>query len=160
MSEKYLFGSLIALCLLLSGPIHAGSSLNILKLSGSEKAITASSLRTITFSGNNLNLNYQDGNTEAIALADIQKLFFSSLSNSLEMTHSNLMVVFPNPVAQTLYLKNIPEGATLATIWHISGRKMLQISLSTETNSLDVSVLPSGLYLLKIQDQTIRFSKK
>lgn len=160
MKGKYFMGCLIALCFVPFGAAHAGSNLNILQLSGSEKQVTASTLRTITFSGSNMNLNYQDGNSEAIALSDIRKLFFSSASMSLENVKENRLCVYPNPASDVVFLKNLPLGAKQATVWSISGRKMCQIVLSSETNSLDISMLPSGLYLLGIDNQTLLFSKK
>lgn len=160
MKVKYFSGCLVALFLMSFGTLQAGSNLNILKYSGSETFVTASALRTITFSGSNLNLNFQNGNTEAIALSDIRKLFFSPVSSALETVQPDRLNVYPNPVSDRMYLKNIPEGATMATVWNICGRKMLRTTLSAETNSLNVSVLPSGLYLLVVQNQTIRFSKK
>jgi hypothetical protein len=160
MIMKNIIGRLILFCLMLAGTVHAGSNLNIVNQLGAEKLVTASSLRTITFSGSNLNLNYQDGNSESVVLTDIRKLYFSSLPTVLKAEQKIGLILYPNPVSQTLSLRNIPEGATVATIWHISGRKVMQATLTSENPTLDVSGLASGLYLLKIQNLTLRFSKK
>jgi len=147
-------------CLIFSASAYAGTSLNILNQTGTEKNVNASTLRTITFSGSSLNLNYQNGNTEAVTLSTIRKIYFSSLSTAVLPAQKVSLILYPNPVSETLCLKNIAEGVSLVSIWHISGRKVLSTTVSSESATIDVSGLASGLYLLKIQNQTLRFSKK
>jgi hypothetical protein len=150
----------IALCLIVSVSAKAGTNLNILNQAGTEKNVNASSLRTITFTGANLNLNYQDGNTEAVAMTTIRKIYFSAIPVALRPIQQATMALYPNPTAESLNLKNLPEGTSTISIWHISGRKVLSTTISSESTSIDVSGLATGLYLVKIQNQTLRFSKK
>jgi hypothetical protein len=152
---------LFAIGLLVSTTVVADTSLNILNQTGVEKIINAGNLRTITFSGSNLNLNYFDGRSDTVILTSIRKMYFNQLT-ALKKTSQSLtsILIYPNPVVETLYLKNLPDGIHTVAIWNITGRKVMNVTLSSESCSIDVSTLASGFYFLRINSQTLRFSKK
>ncbi len=55
----------------------------------------------------------------------------------------------PNPTSDMLYLEAIKKGAI--SIYDINGRKVLQVPASG--SAIDVSMLDSGLYLLKFENE-------
>ncbi|MGC4130370.1 MAG: endonuclease [Bergeyella sp.] len=71
--------------------------------------------------------------------------------------------IYPNPVVgETLYIKGKSlESVAKAEIYDYSGRLMKsEIQPFRSGNSVDVSSLKPGVYLLKIDNQTLRFIKK
>ncbi|MBS1738897.1 MAG: T9SS type A sorting domain-containing protein [Bacteroidetes bacterium] len=79
---------------------------------------------------------------------------------SLSVNDPNKMkpfTVFPNPAQSTLHYSEQPSG--LFSVYDISGKTVLQGN--TDSNGeIDIKTLPSGAYLLKIGEQTIRFLKE
>jgi hypothetical protein len=71
---------------------------------------------------------------------------------------SNLNAVgikmYPNPVNSILVLENIPEK-TEASVWSADGKHIKNFQLMKNTNQLDVTNLPNGFYILKIQNDAI-----
>lgn len=73
--------------------------------------------------------------------------------------------VFPNPASEILYLKVPAElQGTVATIHSLSGQLVQTAAMSFENESIDISKLPNGMYILNIQSgsQTVnqRFVKR
>jgi hypothetical protein len=160
MNPKSIFPWTICfLHLLFAGPAEA-TNLKIMDQTGTEKNVEASELRTITFNGANLNLNFQNGTTDYVTLSSIRKMYFSSVSTLKGTAATTNVVLYPNPVAETLILKNLPEGRWAISVWNIMGHKVLSIYLSSESATMDVGSLESGLYFIRINNQTLRFCKK
>lgn len=63
------------------------------------------------------------------------------------------IIVYPNPTSSILVIDQIPEWKELqAFIYDHLGRKIKAINLDDNRVTLDVSFLPSGIYLLEIID--------
>jgi plastocyanin len=78
--------------------------------------------------------------------------------------------VYPNPVAETLFLtiNNAPESPVTLEIINVLGKKVIDMggkqTLNNDTRRVDVSGLPRGIYFLNIVGdnrlRSIRFVKK
>ena len=70
--------------------------------------------------------------------------------------------IYPNPVADRLLVKGTLPSGTLATIFDVLGRQVLQLVLEvpTQNTGLQVENLPAGSYILQLNDQRLRFQKK
>jgi hypothetical protein len=72
---------------------------------------------------------------------------------------SNLKL-YPNPTTDYIYIDGL-TGKTILTVFDVTGRS---ISTPIDRNKIDVSVLPSGLYYLQLQNKygvtTTKFSKE
>ncbi|HTM65467.1 MAG TPA: T9SS type A sorting domain-containing protein [Flavipsychrobacter sp.] len=73
-----------------------------------------------------------------------------------DITREKKLTVYPNPAKEALYLKNAEGQAYLIT--DIAGRVLLQGSM--KGRSIDVGMLNSGLYLLRIGTETVKFVKE
>jgi hypothetical protein len=73
-----------------------------------------------------------------------------------DITKDRKLTVYPNPAKEGLYLKNAEGQAYLIT--DIAGRVLLQGSM--KGRSIDVGMLNSGLYLLRIGTETVKFVKE
>lgn len=71
------------------------------------------------------------------------------------------MMVFPNPVEQTLQV-SVRHGARLAKvfIYNTDGQLMKTSQLEGESASIDVSELPAGSYILKVDDEKEPFVRE
>ena len=75
--------------------------------------------------------------------------------NATEAEIDNTLLVFPNPVHDKLYLRSQFRVIAGVQVFDMLGRKTLQTSLSGE--SLDLSQLSPGIYLLHLSDTRQRF---
>ncbi|MFT3740746.1 MAG: glycosyl hydrolase [Breznakibacter sp.] len=75
---------------------------------------------------------------------------------STKNTDSPMLVIYPNPASDVLYL-NL-EKPTQVTVYDMFGRKQMEVLAMT---SLNVHMLPVGTYFIKINDQSpVKFFKK
>lgn len=83
---------------------------------------------------------------------------------SLQEEKTSEIKIFPNPVGQILhihFIDNIEDSDI--TIYNVLGKIVLKQKLNTTVNSIDVSSIASGLYMLSIQTEdsskTFKFIK-
>lgn len=81
------------------------------------------------------------------------------LSNSNAQVIKTNVVVYPNPAKDTLHVEGIMPEATVQ-LFSVFGVKMVDIIAAADNAVLDVSSLMSGIYILKVQQQSGNFEKK
>ena len=124
-----------------------------------------------------------DGSKITYALADIKRIEVNATYNSGEMTvvktnkesqggYTKLLFahdaptsidgigevslyIFPNPVTNTLNIVGVDESASLA-VYNLSGKCVIK----DKGNTVDVSTLSQGTYILQINEQYVKFIKK
>jgi hypothetical protein len=81
-----------------------------------------------------------------------------SSTNIFENLEKNDFVLFPNPVANTIFIINSDKKINTLSIYSIFGQEVIT---KNNTNKMDVSHLKSGMYFVKINNnQTIKFIKQ
>lgn len=124
-----------------------------------------------------------DGSKTTYALADIKRIEVNATYNSGEMTvvktnkesqggYKKILFahdaptsidgigevsvyIFPNPVSNTLNIMGVDESATLA-VYNLSGKCIMK----ENGNTLNVSSLSQGTYILQIDGKFVKFIKK
>jgi len=119
-----------------------------------------SALSKMTFSGTNLILNFVDGTTEAISESTIQKMLFTTVS-AIQNTKAEgeLLTIYPNPASGFISFSNAPEGELNVLIYRMDGALIFSTKLATASEQLNVSSLTKGLYLIKVNNHVLKFSK-
>ena len=78
-------------------------------------------------------------------------------------TGSGTLVVYPNPTDGYLVLET-QSIASLQTqtyrITNLMGQTLLQGTLAAETQQIDISSLPAGMYFINVNEQTVKFVVK
>lgn len=80
--------------------------------------------------------------------------------NSLEEETTRQMKVSPNPAQSTLFIELPDNGFYKAEIFNNAGIICNTFQCSGSNSTLDISLLPSGVYFLKITNNEKTFSKK
>ncbi len=93
----------------------------------------------------------QDGTKEG----KYSKLLFSDKETSIEELGEVSLFVFPNPVSNTLNIQGVDESASLS-VYNLSGQCVLQ----DKGTEIDVISLNQGTYILRINNQYVKFIKK
>ncbi len=95
---------------------------------------------------------------EEADVTDVRCLIFGTMDNTptgIVPTDEAMLYIYPNPVAETLRIDGAAAGSTLV-VYDLQGRTLLQ----TTENQLNVSALAEGTYLLKVNNQVVKFIKK
>ena len=84
-----------------------------------------------------------------------QKLLFAEKETSIEELGEISLFVYPNPVSNILNVKGVDETASLS-VYNLSGKCVLQ----EKGTEIDVTSLLQGTYILRIDNQYVKFIKK
>ena len=96
------------------------------------------------------------GSTSQINIDDIRKIVFSSITGTEEI-HVGEPFFYPNPVNKTIVIGNIENGQTVS-IYSIEGRLLRQFKANAN-EPIDLSDLPSGMYVLNTSDKNLKLLK-
>ena len=81
-----------------------------------------------------------------------------SSTNIFENLEKNDFTLFPNPVTNTIFIRNSDKKINSLTIYSIFGQEIIT---KNNTNKMDVLHLKSGMYFVRINNnQTIKFIKQ
>lgn len=130
--------------------------------------------------GNNgvvdVDLGYRDTSRSAIITPDQKIMMFGNhqtpskgiitrvLNNTNTLSVKNQeaqkvsLGIYPNPVKDILYLKNIKSKDSNAEVIDISGKIIMKLLINN--NKVDVSSLVKGVYFLKVGETTHKFIKE
>jgi len=122
----------------------------------------ASGTGNITFYAS---LNAANGNnsTTGDVIYDIDSTFTEDLSSSIQETEKNAkMVIYPNPIGNTLNVKNMVQGSYQLQISDLAGRIVLEksVQMNKESFSLDISSIPSGVYFIQLKQEKNVYVKR
>lgn len=116
----------------------------------------------VTFSGTGFTILLNDQSTENFTYGNVKKITFTVPAGNVEtqLVEASELLVSPNPVGATLNVKgfNATEPAQLA-IYSVAGGEVLRVN-GWNGESIDVAHLAAGIYILKINNQTIKFIKQ
>jgi len=162
MQKKLFHFTLLLLLISMAAEVNA-QSLVVRAKDGTETIRNLVVLQKLTFENSNLYLHFTGGSSETYAWTNVSRISFKSgttAANLISRDQSNGNVsLYPNPVEGAFHLLNIPEGTFTIMVYRADGAVMLQTWVSPADNVIDVIHLNKGLYLLKIQNQAIKFIK-
>lgn len=132
-------------------------ALTVTRFNNQAKSIDVNTLKKITFSGTNLLLKYNNGGTELLAAYDISNMTFSNLTG-LDNNKVSDISIFPNPSSDIIFVKNYFLPLIKVSIYSIQGKYIKDLKLVS--NYLDITDLSNGVYILKMDNKTFKFTKK
>lgn len=158
---KLLRQGLLLLALTIIGlvfPLAAQSTQLVVTMTdGSELTYTMSETDRFYFE-NNANLVIETGTNDVvrIALSAIRKISCTETTGQPENLTAEVSLL-PNPAHNTVRLVNL-DGQQTVSIYAIDGR-LMQSFEATENETIDISGLPIGLYLVRTQSATLKMIK-
>jgi hypothetical protein len=151
--------SLLVLCLLIFG-LKANAqtqALNIANTDGSVKSVKLTDIKKINFSGSNMVLNLQSGTAESVLISGVNRMYFSLYTSLNNVFGSSALSVFPNPALDIISFKNLTDTPTLISVFNVTGSKVCDLLINN--NSVDISSLRKGIYLMKVGTQIVKITK-
>ena len=129
---------------------------------GDPVSINLDEIRTLTFSENGVVVNKADGSTYSAAFADLSKLAFYDAQTAIRPIFSDNETngaIALSRNGQNLTLSGLHTTApTQAVIYDALGRQVGRIAVS-EGQAFSVAALPKGVYLLKLNQTTFKFTR-
>jgi len=112
---------------------------------------------TSAFSGNNFTTFGEDNQKQLYVAASNGKIF-KVKTNSLAVSDidTSQIQISPIPAKDFIYVKNINDKNITAEILDLSGRSVLNTNVAENDNSIDVSTLRSGNYILVLKKDDIK----
>lgn len=158
--------------LLLFGVVSSGvrsQTMYVRTTAGEISSFPIETIGKLTFPSGNLLVSNTAGPNAAFGLSDLRKITFNAAlgTTQQQVSTARAFYVYPNPARDLLRIGS-NENALLVTqiaVISLEGRLLLQQNQQGSTDkTLDVSGLPSGLYICKIasssETQTIKFLKQ
>ncbi len=118
---------------------------------GAETRYELASVQRIVFDAGGMTLKTEAGDVNGVRCV----LFGTMDQTALAETREAALYVYPNPVQHYLCVEGAAAGA-ICTVYDLQGRALLH----SAAQKIDVTALQQGSYLLKINNQIIKFIKK
>ena len=103
----------------------------------------------------------QLSNGESTEVTGVRKISFENNNFTAveDVLTPSTICVYPNPTADMLIIDGVTAQQEIA-IYSLNGSKVLSTQSQEGTNTLHVSDLPNGVYLLKLANETFKLIKE
>ena len=154
--------NLVAITICLAGLLIAGQlcmaqeyNLITLKADETEAVYALSNVQRIVFENHAMTVKMK---TES-DVTDVVSLRFEK-STGIENLKSDLSIyVFPNPVKNMLTITGAHENGII-NLFSLTGTLLQSIPAQENATHIDASSLSPGIYLLRVEDKTVKFIKQ
>lgn len=138
--------------------VSLATNVLILQNDGTTKSTSISDISKITFSNGSINYSLKNGNSESTLISLISKITFDN-SGSVSTTLGDAKIsLYPNPAKDYVSVSGI-DGPTTVEIFSLSGSQVIKETVDNNS-TVDVSALPSGMYLVKFNGHTLKLIKQ
>ena len=148
---------LTCLALLAFGSGMAQTKVTLTFQNASTQEIDVSSYGKIYFSGDYMYIDNGSATPYSFAVSNIRKMTFNEVLGVPEIT-TEAFKVYPNPVHNQLYISGNDYTPYPYTIFSIDGRLLLRGEVQNG-EPVNVSELPTGLYILKVNNTSLKINK-
>lgn len=140
--------------------LAAQSNLYLRLNSQTTQSLLISSVRKIVFENGNMIFNLQNATSNSFPIGSIAAITFNPNTDLKTLSsQSGKFIIYPNPVVDQFFIKDLCEKVVSVVIYQLNGLPVYQAENPDISNGINVSNLHSGLYLVKINNQTIKISK-
>lgn len=161
MTEKILFRKkwISFLFVICTFPAIAQTEILMTYHDGTEQTFLIAETSRLYFLNANLVIDEGDESPQNIELASIRKITFPwSTMQISEPEQDEQPIIYPNPAQNFICVSNTSSGEMAVKIYSLSGKLILSDSAYVGSE-IDISTLPSGLYLVKLNNKTFKLSK-
>ena len=98
---------------------------------------------------------------ESTEMTGVRKISFENNDFTAieDVTTPSTIRVYPNPTADMLIIDGVTAKQEIA-IYSLNGAKVLSTQSQEGTNTIQVSELPNGVYLLRLSNETFKLIKE
>ena len=138
----------------------AQTELLIVYNNDTEESFIINEAGRLYFDGSILIIDEGDQFPISISVSDIRKITIPS-NNTVSVPQNNddnKIFIYPNPASDYITIGNIGSNKVNIKLFSISGQ-LLSERYYMPNEQINISNLPSGLYILKTDEKTLKFSK-
>ena len=104
--------------------------------------------------------NYQNNTSNSFPFNSIFRITFNpNTSVGNVILNEAEFSIYPNPVVNKFFVNGLNDTDVSITIYQLNGRMVYHSAMSDFRSGVDVSDLQAGLYLVKVNNQTLKISK-
>lgn len=131
-----------------------------INLSSGKKVYKVEDIKSMTFEGNVLKINKQSADADSYQLADVLGISFDTTSGVENLKVEGEKLSINVKAGSNLIEINGYNGKKQYTIgiYNLSGEKVLGYD-NWKGETVDISALPQGIYVFKINNTTLKFRK-
>jgi len=126
---------------------------------GNVSTLTISNVKKIAFVSSMMNINVFDGTNAVYANSDIQKMYFENTTEVPSINDNRNVFVYPNPTKGLIYFKGLPEETVAVRMFNVNGVQVFSGRVNASVQSLDISFLPRGIYIINLNNQIAKLIK-
>jgi len=156
----YLLALLVAASMSLT--LQAQQGLIVKSSSGSTTAISYNDVAKLTFANEIMTVVSPAGVvSQSFSLATTSLISFGDVTpNAINELKGNASInLYPTLAKSNLYLQGATEGSN-ASVYSLTGSKVMQITIKSDIENINVSNLKTGIYMLRVNGQTFKFNKQ
>lgn len=131
--------------------------------SGNVTEFSYSSVTKLTFANEIMTMVSPAGvSGQTFALSTVSKVTFGNVAISgIDDVYMNAsgMKLYPTVANSFVNLKGAVEGSQ-ASIYSITGSKIMQLEVNSDLQSINIAKLKSGIYLMRVNGESLKFSKQ
>lgn len=129
---------------------------------GDESSFELSAIGSCLVINNSFQVNMANSASESFTIAEISKIYFNTpwteINEYTSETNPEHVVLYPNPARDYFNLANVSESTTVS-IYRIDGVLVYKETITSTNPVVEVSQLSRGIYVVKVNNQVIRFNK-
>lgn len=146
---------LIAAFMLIS-PIIWSQNLIISEKDGDPVELNLTNLRKVTFADGMLVATYLDGTYFQYAMENINKMYFGGTTGveAIEAMDGKLAYYASSGLVMIADMQG-----TKLSVFNLSGKLVMQETIGSQLETVDLSHLQKGLYLLRVAGRTIKIAR-
>jgi pectinesterase len=95
---------------------------------------------------------YQEGNFLYYPAAVVIQTLTVGEASATEEVNSHGIKIYPNPESSTVNIIRPGNTPVNAVIYDLKGQKVMETILNSQDHSIDITSLPEGIYILKIEN--------
>jgi len=141
-------------------PVKSQDNNLVVKLkNGNINSLKISNVKNIIFNFGMMNFHQINGTNAVYANSDIQKLYFESTTEVISIADKQKLFAYPNPTKGIIYFKGLTEESVTISLFNLSGVQVFSGRINSSVQSLDISFLPRGIYLINLNHQIEKLIK-
>ena len=131
----------------------------VLFKNGSINSLRIRDVKNINFNSSLLQIVVHEGTNAVYSSPDVQRFYFETTTEIVPVLENTNQLIYPNPTKGLIYFKNISEKSMLVQIFNLNGVQVFSGRIGSFVQSVDISFLTRGVYLIKLNNQLAKLIK-
>lgn len=157
---KKTFGLILLLFFAISINLPAQKKIYVTLFDNPEQEILLSDLSKITFNNGSMVFRFTNNSETNFSVSSVRRIAFVPFGSTdvQDVAEGLELILYPNPARDMIYLKNLSSSADVL-VYSLQGALIKTQTLGSESESIDISMLNPGMYLLKVENSIFKFTK-